>query len=321
MIQAIRWENGKLYLLDQRHLPHKEEWLTLTSWQEVRDAIRDMVVRGAPAIGVTAAYGMALAARNGDDLQEASIGLASSRPTAVNLFWALKRIEQIDSCSPEAIEAEAIAIEAKDRALCQSIGEYGAELVPENARVLTICNTGSLATAGIGTALGIIRTAHSQGKVKHVYSCETRPRQQGLKLTAWELLQDGIPFQSIPDSAAASLMQAGQVDFIVAGADRIAANGDSANKVGTLMLAICAKRFGIPFVIAAPTTTIDRSMSDGLQIPIEERDASELTEVDGHRVAPTGCPVFNPGFDVTPADLITHIVTEERAFSGPYNFS
>ena len=321
MIQAIRWENGKLYLLDQRPLPHKEEWLTLTSWQEVRDAIRNMVVRGAPAIGVTAAYGMALAARNGDDLQEANIGLASSRPTAVNLFWALKRIEQLDSCSPEAIEAEAIAIEAEDRALCQSIGEYGAELVPENARVLTICNTGSLATAGIGTALGIIRTAHSQGKVKHVYSCETRPRQQGLKLTAWELLQDGIPFQSIPDSAAASLMQAGQVDFIVAGADRIAANGDSANKVGTLMLAICAKRFGIPFVIAAPTTTIDQSMSDGLQIPIEERDASELTEVDGHRVAPNGCPVFNPGFDVTPADLITHIVTEERAFSGPYNFS
>ncbi|MCB0824756.1 MAG: S-methyl-5-thioribose-1-phosphate isomerase [Armatimonadetes bacterium] len=321
MIQAIRWDDGKLHLLDQRHLPHKEEWLTLTTWEEVRDAIRDMVVRGAPAIGVTAAYGMAIAARSGDDLRQAHDGLAASRPTAVNLFWALERIEQLEYHSPEAIEKEAIEIESEDRALCQRIGELGAALVPEHARILTICNTGSLATAGIGTALGIIRTAHVQGKVQHVYSCETRPRQQGLKLTAWELLRDGIPFQSIPDSAAASLMQAGNVDFVVAGADRIAANGDSANKIGTLMLAICAKRFDIPFVIAAPTTTIDSEMQTGAHIPIEERDPSELTEVDRRRIAPEGCPVFNPGFDVTPADLISNIVTELGVFSYPYNFS
>lgn len=337
--------------------------MELRTWQEVHDAIRDMAVRGAPAIGIAAAYGMALAAlapsssagdrlcpedeegllpersRTGGggevfpfappgdrgpggegQLAVARDGLAGSRPTAVNLFWALDRIMALPVLDFGTILAEAQAIEREDLAMNHRIGENGAVLVPDNAQILTICNTGSLATAGHGTALGIIRTAYAQGMVSHVWSCETRPRQQGLRLTAWELMKDGIPFHSIADSMAASLMRAGEVDFVVAGADRIAANGDTANKIGTYMLAVLAHHHGIPFVIAAPSSTLDPSLPDGSHIPIEERDAAELTECESVRVALDGCPVYNPGFDVTPGELISAIVTETGVFRGPYKF-
>lgn len=315
------WREGALAMIDQRLLPGQEVWLTLTRWEDVRDAIRDMAVRGAPAIGVAAGYGMVLAAMKGADLAEAHSGLAASRPTAVNLFWALDRMAAVSDPTFDRLLAEAQAIEAEDLAMNHRIGSFGADLVPSGARILTICNTGSLATAGHGTALGIIRTAYSRGQVEHVFTCETRPRQQGLRLTAWELLKDGIPFQSIPDSAAASLMRAGKVDFVVAGADRITRNGDTANKIGTYMLAVCAHHHGIPFVIAAPSSTIDPAMETGAEIPIEERDASEITEIEGVRVAPAGCPTFNPGFDVTPSALIHAIVTERGVFYAPYDFS
>lgn len=307
-------------MLDQRLLPQHEAWLSLTTWEQVRDAIRDMAIRGAPAIGVAAAYGLALAALKQDNLDGARDGLAASRPTAVNLFWALDRVMALPSLDFVSILAEAHAIEREDLAMNHAIGENGAALVPENAQILTICNTGSLATAGHGTALGIIRTAFQQGKVKHVWSCETRPRQQGLRLTAWELMQDGIPFHSIADSMAASLMRAGEVEFVVAGADRIAANGDTANKIGTYMLAVLAKHHGIPFVIAAPTSTLDAAILDGSHIPIEERDPQELTHAEGVAIGPEGVPVYNPGFDVTPGELISAIVTERGVFRPPYHF-
>ena len=316
----MEWREGALHMLDQRLLPLHEVWLELTTWQEVRDAIRDMAVRGAPAIGVAAAYGMALAAKSGDDLVAARAGLAASRPTAVNLFWALDRIGAMEDQSFERVLAEAQEIEREDVAMNQAIGRNGSALVHPSSRILTVCNTGSLATAGHGTALGVIRTAHEEGKVEMVYSCETRPRQQGIRLTAWELLHDGIPFKSIADGAAASLMAAGAVDLVIAGADRIAHNGDTANKIGTYMLAVCAKHHGVPFYIAAPSSTLDPMLRDGSMIPIEERDASELTRIDGHQVAPEGCPVFNPAFDVTPGELITAIVTEKGVHRAPYKF-
>ncbi len=319
-IRAIRWQGNALHLLDQRLLPNQEVWVELNTWQEVHDAIRDMIVRGAPAIGVTAAYGMALAALSKSDIQIALQGLAQSRPTAVNLFWALDRISRLNDLSFESILSEAKKIEAEDLAMNLKIGEHGSSLVPNDARILTICNTGSLATAGHGTALGIIRTAYQNGKVKHVYSCETRPRQQGLRLTAYELLKDKIPFHSIPDSAAATLMKDGKVDFVVAGADRIAANGDSANKIGTYMLAVLANHHQIPFVIAAPSSTIDSQIPDGTHIPIEVRDSTELTQADGVQIGPIDCPVYNPAFDVTPAKLITAIVTENGVFKPDFRF-
>lgn len=319
-IRAIRWQGNALHLLDQRLLPNQEVWVELNTWQEVHDAIRDMIVRGAPAIGVTAAYGMALAALSKSDIQIALQGLAQSRPTAVNLFWALDRISRLNDLSFESILSEAKKIEAEDLAMNLKIGEHGSSLVPNDARILTICNTGSLATAGHGTALGIIRTAYQNGKVKHVYSCETRPRQQGLRLTAYELLKDKIPFHSIPDSAAATLMKDGKVDFVVAGADRIAANGDSANKIGTYMLAVLANHHQIPFVIAAPSSTIDSQIPDGTHIPIEVRDSTELTQADGVQIGPIDCPVYNPAFDVTPAKLITGIVTENGVFKPDFRF-
>lgn len=339
VIRPMEWRGDHLAMLDQRRLPHEEVWLELRTPGEVADAIRDMAVRGAPAIGVAAAYGMVLAAKkapssSGGDatcaedegvaggergLSVAREDLASSRPTAVNLFWALDRVSRAGN-TLEAILAEAQAIEREDLEMNLRIGENGATLVPDNAQVLTICNTGSLATAGHGTALGIIRTAFAQGKVKHVWSCETRPRQQGLRLTAWELMQDGIPFHSIADSMAATLMREGKVDFVVAGADRIAANGDTANKIGTYMLAVLAHHHNIPFVIAAPSSTFDSTIPDGSHIPIEERDPRELTEAEGVGIGPVGVPVYNPGFDVSPGDLITAIVTETGVYRRPYSF-
>ena len=319
-VQPLRWEDGKLLMLDQRLLPQRVVWLTLGTCSEVVDAVRDMAVRGAPAIGVAAAYGMALAAKAGMPRGEAAQALAASRPTAVNLFWAIDRICRLPSWDAVAVLAEASRIEEEDLAANKAMGLYGAELVPQGARVLTICNSGSLATAGHGTALGVIKTAREQGKVSFVYSCETRPRMQGLRLTAWELIQDRIPFASIADGAAGSLMRAGKIDFVIAGADRIAANGDAANKIGTYSLAVLARHHGIPFAIAAPSSTIDPNTPTGEQIPIEERDATELTEIEGVRIAPEGCPVVNPAFDVTPAELIDAIVTEKGVFRGPYDF-
>jgi methylthioribose-1-phosphate isomerase len=324
-VRAWEWRGDHLALLDQRLLPGQVRWLELKTWEEVRDAIRDMAVRGAPAIGVVAAYGMALAARVAQLGDEAALvaackGLAASRPTAVNLFWALERVMALPTRDFDSVLAEAQEIEREDLNMNLQIGAHGAALVPDGCEVMTICNTGSLATAGHGTALGIIRTAHTQGKVRHVWSCETRPRQQGLRLTAWELLQDGIPFHSVADSAAASLMAAGRVGLVEDGADRIAANGDTANKIGTATLAVLASHFGVPFVVAAPSSTLDSSLPDGSGIPIEERDATELTEIEGVRVAPEGCPVFNPGFDVTPGRLVTAIVTETGVHHPPFGF-
>ncbi len=319
-VRALEWKDGALMLIDQRALPGRVSWLRLTTWEEVRDAIRDMTVRGAPAIGVAAAYGLALAVQQGADFKAARAGLAASRPTAVNLVWALDRIASLSALSFGRVLAEAQTIEREDVEMNLALAAHGATLVPFGARVMTVCNTGSLATAGHGTALGIIRTAFAQGLVSLVYSCETRPRQQGLRLTAWELMQDEIPFRSIADGAAASLMRGGSVDLIVVGADRIARNGDTANKIGTYMLAVCANHHGIPFIVAAPSSTLDVTIATGAEIPIEERDASELTEIEGVRVAPEGCPVFNPAFDVTPGELISAIVTERGVFRAPFAF-
>lgn len=305
-------------MLDQRVLPLNESWIELFTAGEVATAIRDMVVRGAPAIGVAAGYGMALAALKGEDLNAAKTALAASRPTAVNLFWALDRIDALEDKRFPAIEKEAKAIELEDLQMNLAIGHHGNRLVPEKARILTICNTGSLATAGHGTALGVIRSAFYEGKDIFVYSCETRPRMQGLRLTAYELTQEGIPFQSIADGAAASLMRAGKVDLVLAGADRIAANGDTANKIGTYSLAVLAKHHGIPFYIAAPSSTLDKTLDTGDLIPIEERSGEELTHIDGAIVAPEVCPVYNPAFDVTPGELISGIITEEGVSLPPY---
>lgn len=319
-IVPLKWNEDSILMLDQRVLPHQENWLTLRTSGEVAASIRDMAVRGAPAIGVAAAYGMALAALRGEDLEEADRVLRASRPTAVNLFWALDRLAPFRALGPARLLEEAKRIESEDLAMNRAIGRHGAELVPQDAGILTICNTGALATAGHGTALGVIRTAHADGKNIHVYSCETRPRQQGLRLTAYELMAEGIPFHSIADGAVAALMSSGKVQLAIAGADRIAANGDSANKIGTYALAVQAKHFGIPFAIAAPSSTLDPALPDGSHIPIEEREASELTHIEGIAVAPTGTPVWNPAFDVTPGDLISAIVTEKGIHRPPYHF-
>ncbi len=321
MITPLKWSEDRLLMLDQRILPLQEEWLEMTSYVEVVAGIKDMAVRGAPAIGVAAAYGMALAAKNGVDRAVAHQALADSRPTAVNLFWALDRISAMPTWEFEAVLAEAQEIEREDLEMNQTMGAFGAELIGQGWNVLTICNTGSLATAGHGTALGVIRTAHSQGKGIHVYSCETRPRQQGLRLTAYELDKEGIPFHSIADSVAGSLMLAGKVNCVIAGADRIAANGDTANKIGTYSLAVLARHHGIPFYIAAPSSTLDPTLAHGGLIPIEERSGEELTHIEGVQIAPDNCPVFNPGFDVTPGELIEGIITEKGVFRGPYQFS
>jgi methylthioribose-1-phosphate isomerase len=307
-------------MLDQRILPNREEWIALTTHGQVAGAIQEMVVRGAPAIGVAAAYGMALAAFHGEDREAAKAELASSRPTAVNLFWALDRIANMDSWAFDDVLAEAKKIEVEDLEMNKAMGRNGASLIPTGANVLTVCNTGGLATSGLGTALGVIRTAYERDPTLHVYTCETRPRQQGLRLTAYELMQDGIPFHSIADGVAASLMRAGKVDLVIAGADRIAANGDTANKIGTYSLAVLAKYHGIPFYIAAPSSTLDPTLATGDLIPIEERSGEELTHIEGISVAPEGCPVFNPAFDVTPGELISGIITEEAVYRRPYSF-
>jgi methylthioribose-1-phosphate isomerase len=337
MIQPVRWENDRLILLDQRALPARESYDALDRWEDVAEAIRTLAVRGAPAIGVAAAFGVVLAARasraaSGDgllaDVETAIKGLAATRPTAVNLFWALERMRRTALAAraeaPEAIRGrllrEAQAILDEDVAANRAMGEHGATLVPDSARVLTHCNAGALATAGFGTALGVIRAAHARGKIALVWVDETRPVMQGSRLTAWECVREGIPHRLIADVAAGSLMSRGQVDLVVTGADRIAANGDTANKIGTYAVAVLARHHGVPFYVAAPCSTIDPTIASGAEIPIEERDAAEVRHVGAQQTAPEASPVFNPAFDVTPASLISAIVTERGIYHPPYDF-
>jgi methylthioribose-1-phosphate isomerase len=337
VIAPVRWETDRLVLVDQTVLPEREIERDYGTWQEVGAAIRTLVVRGAPAIGVAAAFGVVLAARASHaasfdgllvDLETAIKGLAATRPTAVNLFWALDRMRQAAvasrALSLDAVRArllaEAQAIRDEDIAANRAMGAHGAALVPPNARILTHCNAGALATAGYGTALGVVRAAHAQGKVALVWVDETRPVMQGSRLTAWECVREGIPHRLIADVAAASVMSRGEVDLVVTGADRIAANGDTANKIGTYSLAVLAAHHRVPFYVAAPFSTIDPSIASGAQIPIEERDASEVRRVGGQQTAPSASPVFNPAFDVTPAALIAAIVTERGVVRPPYRF-
>jgi methylthioribose-1-phosphate isomerase len=306
-VEPIRWRGDRLELLDQRLLPEKTVYVACRSAAEVAQAIRDMVVRGAPAIGCAAAFGVVLA----KGAPEAYEVLRNSRPTAVNLFWALERMKKAQD-----LEKEALAIYEEDLAANRAIGRIGAELIRERARVMTHCNTGALATAGYGTALGVIRA--SKGKNISVIANETRPYLQGARLTAWELVQEGIPCTLITDSMAGHLMSQGEVDVVVVGADRIAANGDVVNKIGTYALAVLAQRHGIPFYVAAPLSTFDPSIADGSRIPIEERPADEVTGYRGTRWAPEGVGVRNPAFDVTPAELVTGIISEKGIASPPY---
>ncbi len=319
-LSPMRWEDGALHLLDQLRLPGEEIWIACTSAEEVADAIRRMVVRGAPAIGCAAAYGVALAARAGGSIEDAIALLGASRPTAVNLFWALGEM-RVTVLAGGDLEARAIEIHREDIAMCRAIGRHGAALIPDGATVLTHCNAGALATGGYGTALGVVRGAREAGKSLRVLADETRPFLQGARLTAWELQKSGIDVTIIPDAAAAFLMSRGEVSCVVVGADRIAANGDVANKIGTYALALAAARHQIPFYVAAPSSTLDPHTATGADIPIEERAGDELTHLGGTALAPAGVPGRYPAFDVTPAELVTAIITEEGVARPPYRMS
>lgn len=332
-MDAIRWQGNSLALLDQTRLPVEEVWNTYTDYRKVADAIRRLVVRGAPAIGVAAAYALCLAAmeykgQNPEEFQKsmaaASAELAASRPTAVNLFWALDRMGLAlgaAGCGAEALPIlirEAEAIHREDVAMNRAIGAAGAAIVPHGARILTHCNAGAIATGGYGTALGVVRSAFTQGKVEMVYCDETRPLLQGARLTAWELVKDGIPATLITDNMAASLMAQGKIDLVLLGCDRMAANGDFANKIGTYGVAVLAHYHGIPFYSVLPSSTIDLSIPDGSHIPIEQREASEVTHFAGVQTAPEGVGVYNPAFDVTPHRLLTGIITEKGVIHPPF---
>ena len=329
-VRAVSWEPDGLHLLDQRLLPEQVAAVILTDAGAVAQAIRDMVVRGAPAIGITAAYGVVLAARKRyraapatwrDDLQEDLAALAAARPTAVNLAWALKRMAAIADAAdgdPEpSLLAEAERIHREDIDANRKMGELGAALIAGPCEVLTHCNAGALATGGYGTALGVIRSGFEQGKIRRVYADETRPWLQGARLTAWELTRDGIPVELLADSAAAYAMRAGKVRWVVVGADRIAANGDVANKIGTYNLAVCARYHGVGFMVVAPTSTVDMQAGDGDSIPIETRSPQELFSLGEQRVAAEGAGAWNPVFDVTPAGLVDAIVTERGVVREP----
>ena len=333
--RTLEWREGALWLLDQRKLPGQVEEVRVQSAAETARAIRQMVVRGAPAIGCAAAYGLALAARDAARAADSEGAFAAAveelraaRPTAVNLRWALERLSRkraalLQSGASHAAIADALLEEAhqvvaEDLAACRAIGKNGAQLVPDGGGILTHCNAGGLATSGYGTALGVVRAALESGKKCAVYADETRPWLQGARLTAWELLQDGIPVTLLPDVAAASLLASGKVGCVVVGADRIARNGDTANKVGTYPLALAAHAAGVPFFVAAPISTVDLRAATGREIPIEERGADEVTHLAGSRVAAEGVRVFNPAFDVTPARLISAIVTERGVARAPY---
>lgn len=312
-MESIRWRGTHLELLDQRALPLEEVWLSLHDHEAVAKAITDMVVRGAPAIAISAAYGLVLAVRGGADRVQAAAHLLAARPTAVNLRWALERLAEVPD---DRLESEAIAIHQEDLAINHAIGAAGAPLL--SGGVLTICNTGALATGGWGTALGMIRSAHAQGRGIHVYALETRPYLQGARLTAFECAREGIPCTLITDGMAGALLQRGGIGAAVAGCDRVAANGDSANKIGTYGLAVLCHHHGVPFYIAMPTTTLDRRCPTGADIPIEERPPQEVTHLAGRQLAPDRVGVWNPAFDVTPAHLIRGWVTERGIWHPPF---
>jgi methylthioribose-1-phosphate isomerase len=316
--RTLWFEDDALHLLDQRFLPARVETVTARSAAETAAAIREMVVRGAPAIGCAAAYGLALALRSGEEFEEARAALLSARPTAVNLRWALERLSAVEPRSFASLKAEADKVLEEDLAACKAIGRFGAALVPDGGGILTHCNAGGLATAGYGTALGVVRAALAAGKNCAIFADETRPWLQGARLTAWELLQDGIPVTLLPDVAAASLLASGRIGCVVVGADRIARNGDTANKVGTYPLALAAHAAGVPFFVAAPMSTLDPRAANGAEIPIEQRGAEEVTHLQGQRVAAVGVQVFNPAFDVTPSRYIAAIVTERGVARAPY---
>ncbi len=308
-VEPVRWRGDRLELLDQRLLPEREVYIVCRTAAEVAAAIRDMAVRGAPAIGCSAAFGIVLSKGNPESYEL----LAGSRPTAVNLFWALERMKKAKD-----LKAEAEAIFAEDLAANRAMGKLGAALIPQGARVMTHCNAGALATSGHGTALGVLRSAFEAKNPLSVIACETRPYLQGARLTAWECVQEGIPCTLITDNTAGHLISRGEVDVVIVGADRIAANGDTANKIGTYALAVLARRHGVPFYVAAPLSTFDPDMAEGSLIPIEERPAQEVTGYRGTRWAPEGVKVRNPAFDVTPAELITAIVCEKGVVTSPY---
>ncbi|QJA06330.1 S-methyl-5-thioribose-1-phosphate isomerase [Thermosulfurimonas marina] len=335
LLCAWRWTDRGLYLLDQRKLPAREVYVHCRTWQEVRRAIKDMVVRGAPAIGITAAIGLVLGAERLrartrraflSGLKRIAQGLAKARPTAVNLFWALermvKRAEAEAAAGPqellEILRAEALSLWEEDLEACRRMGALGAGLLPEEGTVLTHCNAGALATGGYGTALGVIRAAVEAGKRLSVLADETRPYLQGARLTAWELHKVGIPVTVIPDAAAGFLMARGRVQAVIVGADRIAANGDVANKIGTYSLAVLARENGIPFYVAAPSSTFDLTCFSGEGIPIEERAAEEVHLCAGRRITPRGVSALNPAFDVTPAPYVTALITEKGIIQPPY---
>lgn len=326
-VHAIEWTGKQLHLLDQRLLPSEKIFLQYSDATAVAEAIRDMVVRGAPAIGITAAYAVVLSAiQHGvtPDWYQAVLRdidrLAASRPTAVNLFWALDRmrrcLKEQEFAPVEQLEAEAIKIHQEDAEANYHMGELGAALI-ESGDVITHCNAGALATGGYGTALGVIRSAYASDRIGRVYADETRPWLQGARLTAWELLQDQIPVTLLCEGAAASLMKSGGVSWVIVGSDRIAANGDVANKIGTYSLAINARHHGVRFMVAAPTSTIDMQASSGADIPIEERDPHEILSLGGQRIAAEGAEAWNPAFDVTPAELVDAIVTEKGVVMNP----
>ena len=332
-VKAIEWANGKLRLLDQTKLPVEQTPLELGHYKEVVKAIAEMRVRGAPAIGVAAAYAVAMSARDVQAeshreflarLTELGDEIASARPTAVNITWAVQRMMDVAESSPDLdlirprLLAEAQRIQEEDVEINRRMGKYGVELMPDGGAVLTHCNTGALATAGYGTALGVIRAGWETGKRFHVFNTETRPFLQGARLTSWELVQLGIPSTLIVDSSAGLLMRRGEVSCAIVGADRIAANGDVANKIGTYSLAVIARENGIPFYVAAPTSTVDLSIPSGDEIPIEERRAEEVTRFSGAQTAPEGIDVRNPAFDITPHQYITAIVTEKGVVREPY---
>ena len=335
VIRPIRFFNGKAQMLDQRLLPAEEVWHAYDTYEEVAEAIRSMVVRGAPAIGVAAAIGVWFGVRDIEtnsseefyaEMEKICDLLAATRPTAVNLFWALSRMKSFAHANLDrsvmelkiGLEYEALAITQEDEQLCVKLGQQGESLIPDGARVLTHCNAGALATAGYGTALGVIRAAVEAGKKISVLADETRPFLQGARLTAWELQKDNIPVTLICDNMAGYLMSKGEIDCVIVGADRIAANGDVANKIGTYTVAVLAKEHNIPFYVAAPMSTIDLSLSDGSQIPIEERDAREITHLKDIQLAPEGIAVRNPAFDVTPNRLVTAIITERGVVQENY---
>jgi methylthioribose-1-phosphate isomerase len=334
-MQVLAWNNGVFAFLDQTLLPHEERIRETRDYLVVAEAIRSLRIRGAPAIGIAAAYGAALSIFSPSQtglasarvaLEESLRVLAGTRPTAVNLFHALDRVRRAaDEASDlsleslrQAVIAEARAIHREEMDACAAIAAHGAALLPDGCSVLTHCNAGALATGGVGTALGVIAEAHRQGKVKRVFADETRPLLQGSRLTAWELLRAGIPVSVLTDSSAGSLLAAGIVQAVVVGADRIALNGDVANKVGTYPLAVLARRHGVPVYVAAPLSTVDRRIASGQEIPIEQRDASEVLEIGGKRLAPHGAEAYAPAFDVTPNELVSAIVTEGGAFRPPF---